>query len=45
MESLVLKEYEQFDVKRRTFEARQADRQDETELKKLADKIKNRGAI
>lgn len=42
MESLALQEYEQFDTRRKAFEAQQADREDEEELKELEDKIKNR---
>jgi len=43
MEAIAREEYEQFDTRRKTFAAQQADRQDEEELKELEDKIKNRG--
>ena len=42
MEKLALSEYEKFDARRKTFEAEQADRQDEEELKALERAIKKR---
>lgn len=42
MEKLALGEYEKFDARRKTFEAEQADRQDEEELKALENAIKKR---
>ena len=44
MEALALKEYQQFDAKRKACGAQQADRQDEEELKELEYKI-NRGGV
>ena len=43
MKKIALGEYERFDAERKAFEAQQADRQDEEELKELEDKIKKRG--
>lgn len=42
MEALALREYERFDARRKAWEAAQADRQDEEELKRLEVQIKNR---
>ncbi len=44
MEKTALDEYEKFDQKRKAYDARQADNQDEEELKQLEAKIKNRTA-
>ena len=41
MEKLTLDKYEKFDAHRKAFEARQADAQDDEELKQLETKIKN----
>ncbi len=43
MESLALGEYHKFDTRRNAFDAQQADKIDEQELKELEQKIKNRG--
>ncbi len=42
MQKIANTRYEQFDSKRKIFEAEQADRQDEEELHQIEDKIKNR---
>ena len=42
MEQLALTEYEQFDARRKVYEAQLADRQDEEELKQLETQIKKR---
>ncbi|MGI9256982.1 MAG: virulence RhuM family protein [Salinispira sp.] len=42
MEKRALGEYEKFDKRRKTFDAQQADKHDEDELKELESKIKNR---
>ena len=44
MEQLALGEYQKFDQRRKTYEAQQADRQEEKELQALEAKIKNRQA-
>nr|VFK66216.1 MAG: hypothetical protein BECKUNK1418G_GA0071005_108317 [Candidatus Kentron sp. UNK]VFK71831.1 MAG: hypothetical protein BECKUNK1418H_GA0071006_108317 [Candidatus Kentron sp. UNK] len=42
MEALALGEYERFDARRKAWEAAQADRQDEEELRQIEAQIKNR---
>ena len=42
MEQLALTEYEQFNTRRKVYEAKLADNQDEEELKQLETQIKNR---
>ena len=43
MQDAALKQYQQFDSRRKAFAASQADQQDDAELKQLAEQIKNRG--
>jgi len=42
MEKLALAEYEQFDTRRKAYDAKLADKQDEAELLALENEIKNR---
>ncbi|MCI5138890.1 MAG: hydroxyacid dehydrogenase, partial [Candidatus Electrothrix sp. AR1] len=42
MESITLAEYDQFDERRKSYEAEIADRQDEEELRQLESRVKSR---
>ena len=42
MQDAALQQYQQFDSRRKAFAARQADQQDDAELKQLAEQLKNR---